>query len=133
MAIPPMPPIAPAALSAPGPTGPASGGARFEARLEARLEARVEARLEPRLATPNRPAGPDRPAARLAEALRSLEGAQTRLDRVLDAARAGRTFTAGELLALQADAYRFTQTLDVAGKLVEHGVQSVKQAVNAPA
>ena len=133
MAIPPMPPVAPAALSAPSPTGPASGGARFEARLEARLEARYEARLEPRLATPTRPPGPDRPAARLAEALRSLEGAQTRLDRVLDAARAGRTFTAGELLALQADAYRFTQTLDVAGKLVEHGVQSVKQAVNAPA
>jgi hypothetical protein len=69
----------------------------------------------------------------LAEALRSLEGAQARLDRVLNAARAGHTFTAGELLALQADAYRFTQSLDLAGKLVEHGVQSVKQAVNAPA
>jgi hypothetical protein len=76
---------------------------------------------------------PDRPAARLAEALRSLEGSQARLDRVLEGARAGRTFTAGELLALQADAYRFTQSLDLAGKLVEHGVQSVKQAVNAPA
>jgi hypothetical protein len=65
--------------------------------------------------------------------LRSLEASQARLDQVLQAARSGRTFTAGELLALQSDAYRFTQTLDVAGKLVEHGVQSVKQAVNAPA
>jgi hypothetical protein len=116
-----IPPVAPAALAAPCPTGPASGGARFGARLEARLPA------------PARPPEPNHPAARLAEALRSLEGAQARLDRVLEAARAGRTFSAGELLALQADAYRFTQTFDVAGKLVEHGVQSVKQAVNAPA
>jgi hypothetical protein len=71
------------------------------------------------------------PAAPLAEALRSLEASQARLDRVLEAARAGRSFTAGELLALQADAYRFSQALDVAGKLVEHGVQSVKQAIHA--
>ena len=74
---------------------------------------------------------PPRPAAQLAQASRSLEASQARLDRVLQAARGGRTFTAGELLALQSDAYRFTQTLDVASKLVEHGVQSVKQAVNA--
>jgi hypothetical protein len=116
-----IPSIPPAALATPCPTGPASGGARFGAKLEARL------------APPPRPPIQDRPAARLTEALRSLEGAQVRLDRVLEAARTGRTFTASELLALQADAYRFTQTLDVAGKLVEHGVQSVKQAINAPA
>ncbi len=111
MAIPPLPAAAPAP---PCPTGPASGGARFEARLAAHT----------------RPPEPPRPAAQLAQALRSLEGSQARLDRVLQAARSGRTFTAGELLALQADAYRFTQTFDVASKLVEHGVQSVKQAVN---
>jgi len=114
----PVPPIAPAAgATSLSPTGPASGGARFEVPL----------------ATPARPPPPPRPAAQLAAALRSLEGSQARLDRVLQAARAGRTFTAGELLALQSDAYRFTQTLDVASKLVEHGVQSVKQAVNSPA
>ena len=113
----PIPPVAPAAVTTPCPTGPASGGAAFEARLTA----------------PVRPPEPPRPAAQLAAALRSLEASQARLDRVLQAARSGRTFTAGELLALQSDAYRFTQTLDVASKLVEHGVQSVKQAVNAPA
>ena len=58
--------------------------------------------------------------------------AQARLDAVLAAARRGRAFTAGELLALQADAYRLTQTLDVAGKLVEQGVQAAKQAVQTP-
>ena len=112
-----IPPISPRPLATPCPTGPASGGAGFEARLTAQA----------------RPPEPPRPAAQLASALRSLEASQARLDRVLQAARSGRTFTAGELLALQSDAYRFTQTLDVASKLVEQGVQSVKQAVNAPA
>jgi hypothetical protein len=77
------------------------------------------------------PSSPSPAAARLASAVQSLEVAQARLDRVLQAARSGRTFTAGELLALQSDAYRFSQTMDVASKLVEHGVQSVKQTVNA--
>ncbi len=59
-----------------------------------------------------------------------VERARQRLDAVLAQARQGRTFTAQELLALQADAYRFSQTLDVAARVVEHGAQSVKQAVN---
>lgn len=109
----PITPVTAAAVVAPC-SPPAASGARFEARLAAHLHP-----------------PPPRPAAQLAQALRSLEASQARLDRVLQAARGGRTFTAGELLALQSDAYRFTQTLDVAAKLVEHGVQSVKQAVNA--
>lgn len=85
--------------------------------------------LEARLAGAAAPPEPRHPA--LAAALRSVEVAQARLDAVLSAARRGQAFTAGQLLALQADAHRFTQTLDVAGKLVEQGVQSVKQAVQA--
>jgi hypothetical protein len=111
----PITAVTPAGLALPGPA-PSPAGARFEARLAAHL------------APP-----PPGPAGLLAQALGSLEASQARLDRVLQAARAGRTFTAGELLALQSDAYRFTQTLDIAGKLVEHGVQSVKQAINAQA
>ncbi len=65
-------------------------------------------------------------------ALEGVERAQRRLDAVLAAARQGRTFTAQELLGLQAEAYRFTQTVDLASKLVEAGAQSVKQAVNTP-
>jgi hypothetical protein len=59
-----------------------------------------------------------------------VERARLRLDAVLAAARRGETFTAQELLALQADAYRYSQTLDVASRVIEQGVQSVKQAVN---
>jgi hypothetical protein len=109
----PIAPVAPAGLAAPCPA-PSSAGARFEARLAAHLD-------------PPQPG----PAGRLAQAQGSLEASQARLDSVLQAARAGRTFTAAELLTLQSDAYRFSQALDVASKLVEHGVQSVKQAVNA--
>ena len=72
--------------------------------------------------------------ARAAEAprmaLEAVEHARQRLDAVLAAARRGQTFTAQELLALQADAYRYSQTLEVASKVVDHAAQSVKQAVN---
>ncbi len=61
---------------------------------------------------------------------RTIEQAQRRLDSVLDAARRGRTFTAQELLALQTVAYRYAQTVDLAARMVEHGAQTVKQAVN---
>ena len=67
-------------------------------------------------------------AARLA--LGSVERARERLDAVLTAARRGRTFTAQELLALQADAYRYSQTIELASKVVEQGTQAVKQAVH---
>jgi hypothetical protein len=74
------------------------------------------------------PAAPHRPP--LPAALGAVERAQARLDAVLSAARSGRTFSAGELLGLQAEAYRTAQTVDLAAKLVEQGAQSVKQALN---
>ncbi len=66
------------------------------------------------------------PALRL---LRSVELARSRLDGVLAAARSGRTFTAQELLGLQAEAYRTVQTVDLAVKATEQGAQSVRQAL----
>jgi len=81
-------------------------------------------------------AAPARPAAPVAQPHPALapfarvEAAQARLDAVLAAARAGRTFTAAELIGLQAEAYRCAQTVDLASKLVEQGAQSVKQALN---
>jgi hypothetical protein len=68
-------------------------------------------------------------------ALRSLEAverAQSRLDDILAQARSGRTFTGAELLALQAEAHRFSHTVELASKVVEQGAQTVKQAVNTP-
>ena len=66
------------------------------------------------------------------QVLQAVERARSRLDGALAAARKGRTFTAPELLALQADAYLYSQTLEVAAKVVEQGAQAVKQAVHTP-
>jgi hypothetical protein len=49
---------------------------------------------------------------------------------VLSAARSGRTFSAQELLSLQACAYRHVQAVELASKVVESAAQTVKQAVN---
>jgi hypothetical protein len=103
---------APAAAAAPAsPTRPS-----FAALLEARTPFPA-------------PAGAPSPHPALA-ALAGVERAQARLDAVLSAARTGRTFTAAELLGLQAEAYRCAQTVDLASKLVEQGAQSVKHALN---
>jgi hypothetical protein len=74
------------------------------------------------------------PAPVSAAALRGLQGiarAQGRLDALLSAARSGRTFTAQELMTLQGEAYRYSQTVELSAKLVEQGAQAVKQALHA--
>jgi len=72
------------------------------------------------------PSAPSSPAIRL---LQGVEQARARLDAAVAEARRGRTFSAGELLALQADAYRASQSLDLASRVVEQGAQAVRQAV----
>jgi hypothetical protein len=84
----------------------------------------------PALRQPAPAAVPPSPRAAVPAALEAVERAQRRLDAILQAARSGRTFTAQELLGLQAEAYRTVQTVDLATRLVEQGAQSVKQALN---
>jgi len=120
MALAPVTAAAP--LSTTSPTLAVQGERGFDHVLRARQEAVVAA------STPHLPP-PAGGAARTA--LASVERARERLEAVLASARAGRTFSAAELLALQADAYRYAQTVDVASKVVEHGAQALKTAVNA--
>jgi hypothetical protein len=77
-----------------------------------------------------RPA-PSRPEQTARAALESLDRARAHLDAALAAARRGRTFTASELLIIQADAYRFSETVELASKVVEGGAQAVRQTVNS--
>jgi len=120
----------PAIALAPVASGPAGSAARA-APAPSRPGGGLPAALEAGLARAGQvaPAASGRPAGPPALALRAVEAAQARLDAVLAAARSGRTFTGAELIGLQAEAYRLSQTLDVAGKLIEQGVQGVKQAV----
>ncbi|NVJ19748.1 ATP-dependent helicase HrpB [Myxococcus sp. AM011] len=64
-----------------------------------------------------------------ARALERVGQAQKRLDRILEMAESGRDFTPGELLALQAQVYRASQELDLAGKVVEKATGGVKQVL----
>ena len=71
-------------------------------------------------------AAAQRPAAR---ALDQVSSAQTRMDKVLELAQSGKTFTPAELLALQTQMYRASQELDLAGKVVEKATGGVKQVL----
>ena len=59
-----------------------------------------------------------------------VAGAQAKLDQILKMAESGRTFSPAELLAFQAHAYRASQELDLAGKVVEKATSGVKQTLN---
>jgi hypothetical protein len=64
-----------------------------------------------------------------AQVLDRVGQAQKRLDHILKLAESGRTFSAAELLALQAHVYRASQELDLAGKVVEKATGGVKQVL----
>lgn len=123
-----MIPVAPAGAAAPaaGPM-PAAGLARrsFAAVLERVSAPAVPHRAELAAAPCLRNPSPS-PPARLLEV---VDRARARLDGVLAAARSGRTFTAQELLGLQAEAYRTAQTVDLGAKVVEQGAQAVRQTL----
>jgi hypothetical protein len=55
--------------------------------------------------------------------------AQRRLDHLLQLAESGKSFSPVELLAFQAHAYRASQELDLAGKVVEKATGGVKQVL----
>jgi hypothetical protein len=77
------------------------------------------------------PAAPSTPAPGWAAPLGDIERARSRIDGLLAEARHGRTFSAQELLCLQADAHRFSQSVEFAARAVEHGVQGLRQALQA--
>lgn len=56
-----------------------------------------------------------------------LSAAQQRLDRILELAESGRTFTPAELLGMQAQVSQASQQLDLAGKVVDKATSGVKQ------
>jgi hypothetical protein len=75
---------------------------------------------------PTPPAPPPRAQALIGE----VASAQARLDKILSLAQSGKTFSPAELLAFQAHAYRASQELDLAGKVVEKATSGVKQTLN---
>lgn len=115
-----------ASATAASPATAATGAAPCTPSFGAVMEARAS--LGPPLASGPLPG---RISSAVARGLETIERAQARLDGLLAAARSGRTFTAQELLSLQGDAYRYSQTVELSAKLVEQGAQAVKQALHA--
>ena len=64
-----------------------------------------------------------------AKVLSEVQRAQAKLDNLLKMAESGRTFSPAELLAFQTHAYRASQELDLASKVVEKGTSAVKQTL----
>ena len=81
--------------------------------------------VEPRHVVPT-PVRPVEPGAWLAR----VAAAQARMDRILALAASGRTFSPAELLSLQAGIAEASQTVDLAGKVLDRvsgGVKTVLQ------
>ncbi|MFN0063412.1 MAG: ATP-dependent helicase HrpB [Myxococcaceae bacterium] len=58
-----------------------------------------------------------------------VQTAQVQLDRILELARSGRTFSPGELLAFQTQVYRASHEVDLVGRVVEKATGGVKQVL----
>ncbi|HET9450563.1 MAG TPA: ATP-dependent helicase HrpB [Aggregicoccus sp.] len=102
------------------PPGAAGGAQRAEAQGCA-----APGRAEAHAARPvERAQGPQ--AAQLVD---RVSQAQRRLDHILQLAESGKSFSPVELLAFQAHAYRASQELDLAGKVVEKATGGVKQVL----
>jgi hypothetical protein len=62
---------------------------------------------------------------------RRMAAAEQQVDRAMSAAERGRVFSQGELLALQAGVYRYTQELELASKLVDKSTAAVRQTLKS--
>jgi hypothetical protein len=108
------------------PVGPAAGvgpkpGARFPTpALERLTPASDGPRWGRQIKTPAFPV--TRWVGRVVEA-------QARMDRILALAASGRTFSPAELLALQAGVAEASQTVDLAGKVLDRVTSGLKQVL----
>ena len=95
---------------------------RFELPARDRtVSSPASSEVEPRWVAPDR-AHPVEPAAWLAR----VAAAQARMDRILALAASGRTFSPAELLSLQAGVAEASQTVDLAGKVLDRMSGGVK-------
>jgi hypothetical protein len=106
----------------PAPERPRVGSAaRFDARL---LERPASFPRRPEVGRPMRPVR--RPAVEPGAWLGRVAAAQARMDRILALAASGRTFSPAELLSLQAGVAEASQTVDLAGKVLDRVSGGIK-------
>ena len=118
--------------------GKAAGPRRprtFTAVLGERLGSGPAPPAAPAAPAPPRPpaAGPRKTAAPAPSPVRALleqtVGTERRVDTLLAAAARGRTFSPGELLALQATVFRYSQAVEIVSRATDKLVGAVKQTM----
>ncbi|MBI5508841.1 MAG: ATP-dependent helicase HrpB [Deltaproteobacteria bacterium] len=68
--------------------------------------------------------------SRLGGMLQKMIGGQDKMTQIMNMALSGRQFSPGELLAMQAGVYRFSQELELTSKVVEKATSGIKQTMN---
>jgi hypothetical protein len=68
--------------------------------------------------------------SKLTKMLDGLLQGQDKMTEIVDLAMSGRQFSPPELLVMQAGIFRFSQELELAGKVVEKATSGVKQTLN---
>ena len=68
--------------------------------------------------------------SKMATMLESLVNGQDKMTNIMNMALSGRQFNPAELLAMQAGVYRFSQELELTGKVVEKATSGIKQTMN---
>ena len=69
-------------------------------------------------------------ASRVGRVIGDLEQQRVELDRMVQQAARGRSFSPGQLLLLQSKVYRYSQEMEVVSRMVDRAVSSVKTLLN---
>ena len=124
---------APAKPMAPGAAGTAGTGAPGTSPSVAPTSPKPNAGAPSVQSLPLKTRGVEAPSPAVrsptAQMVGQLAESQRKLDRILKLAESGRTFSPAELLAFQAHAYRASQEVDMASKVVDKASAAVKQTL----
>ena len=67
----------------------------------------------------------------LRRAAHSLERGRKAIDRAIARSRRGQVFSQEELISMQAEVYRYSQELELAGRLVDKAVGAIRQTLQS--
>jgi hypothetical protein len=127
------PPGAPPAPHRPAQSTGKAGRSFVEVLRAADREVRARSPAAPPPAPkPSAPKSADAPspAARsLTRALDNVNRGEARIDALLEAAAKGKTFSAGELIAMQATVFKYSQTVEVLSRATDKLVGAIKQTL----
>jgi len=92
------------------------------------LEVLREGQHEAPVPAPQRPS-PSPVVRGIAQIVQRVGAGEAHVDALLEAAARGKTFTAAELIAMQATVFRYSQTVEVLSRATDKVVGAVKQTL----